>query len=93
MKPILKDVDLLLLMTVNPGFGGQSFIPEVLDKVKQAVAWREELGTNFEIEVDGGINQETAVACKNAGVDVFVAGSAIFNQTDRKQMIETIRHA
>ncbi len=54
IKPILKYVDLVLFMTVNPGFGGQLFIPEVLDKVKQAVSWREDFDLSFEIEVDGG---------------------------------------
>ncbi|WP_058307862.1 ribulose-phosphate 3-epimerase [Gracilibacillus massiliensis] len=93
IKPILKDVDLVLFMTVNPGFGGQSFIPEVLDKVKQAAKWRKELGLSFEIEVDGGVNTETAKQCIEAGVDVLVAGSAIFNEEDRKQAIEKIRQS
>ncbi|SHN15645.1 ribulose-phosphate 3-epimerase [Gracilibacillus kekensis] len=93
IKPILKDVDLVLFMTVNPGFGGQSFIPEVLDKVNKAAKWREELGLSFEIEVDGGVNPETAKQCIDAGVDVLVAGSAIFNEKDRKQAIEKIRQS
>ncbi|RCW70759.1 ribulose-phosphate 3-epimerase [Saliterribacillus persicus] len=93
IKPILKHVDLVLFMTVNPGFGGQSFIPEVLDKVKQAVIWRKELELDFEIEVDGGINSETAKLCKEAGVDVFVAGSAIFDNEDRHKAIQSIYQA
>ncbi|MGP4040344.1 ribulose-phosphate 3-epimerase [Gracilibacillus sp. D59] len=92
IKPILKDVDLVLFMTVNPGFGGQVFIPEVLDKVKQAVKWREELGLSFEIEVDGGVNKDTAKQCVEAGVDVLVAGSAIFNEKDRASAIQEIRN-
>ncbi|GAE91678.1 ribulose-phosphate 3-epimerase [Gracilibacillus boraciitolerans JCM 21714] len=93
IKPILKDVDLVLFMTVNPGFGGQSFIPEVLDKVKQAAKWREELGLSFEIEADGGVNEETAKQCIAAGVDVLVAGSAIFNEIDRENAIKKIRQS
>ncbi|QGH34493.1 ribulose-phosphate 3-epimerase [Gracilibacillus salitolerans] len=92
IKPIIKDVELVLFMTVNPGFGGQVFIPEVLDKVKQAVKWREELDLSFEIEVDGGVNEETAKQCVEAGVDVLVAGSAIFNEKDRASAIQKIRN-
>ncbi|WP_117169751.1 ribulose-phosphate 3-epimerase [Paraliobacillus sediminis] len=91
--PILKDVDLVLFMTVNPGFGGQSFIADVLSKVKQAAVWRKEFAPHVEFEVDGGINAETAKLCTDAGVDVLVAGSAIFNQQDRHKAIEVIRHA
>ncbi|WP_163579782.1 ribulose-phosphate 3-epimerase [Gracilibacillus saliphilus] len=92
IKPIIKDVELVLFMTVNPGFGGQTFIPEVLDKVRQAVQWREELDLSFEIEVDGGVNEETAKQCVEAGVDVLVAGSAIFNEKDRALAIQKIRN-
>ncbi|UOQ85530.1 ribulose-phosphate 3-epimerase [Gracilibacillus salinarum] len=92
IKPILKDVELVLFMTVNPGFGGQVFIPEVLEKVQQAVKWREELGLAFEIEVDGGVNEMTAKQCIDAGVDVLVAGSAIFNEQDRQGAIDKIRN-
>ncbi|UOQ47918.1 ribulose-phosphate 3-epimerase [Gracilibacillus caseinilyticus] len=92
IKPILKNIDLVLFMTVNPGFGGQVFIPEVLEKVQQAVQWREELGLAFEIEVDGGVNEMTAKQCIDAGVDVLVAGSAIFNEQDRQGAIEKIRN-
>ncbi|MFC4404623.1 ribulose-phosphate 3-epimerase [Gracilibacillus xinjiangensis] len=93
IKPIIHTVDLVLFMTVNPGFGGQSFIPEVLDKVRQAASWREEMELTFEIEVDGGVNQETAKLCKEAGADVLVAGSAIFNEINRKEAIDKIRNA
>ncbi|MCT2538013.1 ribulose-phosphate 3-epimerase [Aquibacillus koreensis] len=93
IRPILPDVDLVLFMTVNPGFGGQSFIPEVLTKVKKAATWRREDQLDFEIEVDGGVNTSTARLCKEAGVDVLVAGSAVFNQADRKLAIEEIRNA
>lgn len=93
LLPVLPDVDLVLIMTVNPGFGGQSFITNTLDKVKQIAKWREELNLNFEIEVDGGVNVDTAKQCVEAGVDVLVAGSAIFNHSDRKEAIENIRRA
>ncbi|WP_440895245.1 ribulose-phosphate 3-epimerase [Amphibacillus sp. Q70] len=93
IKPIFPEIDLLLFMTVNPGFGGQAFIPSVLDKVKQAVKWREEMGLEIEFEVDGGINPDTAKLCAKAGVDVFVAGSAIFSQADRARAIQEIKQA
>lgn len=93
LYPILQDVDLVLFMTVNPGFGGQQFIPTVIDKIKQADKWRQAFAPNVEFEVDGGINEQTAKQCARVGVDVFVAGSAIFNQADRKQAISSIRHA
>lgn len=91
IKPILQDIDLLLFMTVNPGFGGQTFIPAVLEKVKLADTWRKELNLEIEFEVDGGINSETAKLCAAAGVDVFVAGNAIFGQTNRLQAMDVIR--
>ncbi|MRH42214.1 ribulose-phosphate 3-epimerase [Aquibacillus halophilus] len=93
IKPVLPDVDLVLLMTVNPGFGGQIFIPSVLAKIKTIATWRKEMNLSFEIEVDGGINPETAKLCKEAGVDVFVAGNAVFNKEDRKKAIASIRQA
>ncbi|WP_017471842.1 ribulose-phosphate 3-epimerase [Amphibacillus jilinensis] len=91
VKPILPELDLLLFMTVNPGFGGQTFISSVLDKIKQADQWRKALGLNLEFEVDGGINIDTAKQCADVGVDVFVAGSAIFNVNDRSQAIKELR--
>lgn len=91
IEPILSDVDLVLLMTVNPGFGGQSFIDSVLSKISQIAAWREERNYSFEIEVDGGVNRSTAQKCVDAGADVLVAGSAIFGKDDRKKAISDIR--
>jgi ribulose-phosphate 3-epimerase len=91
IKDVVTDVDLVLLMTVNPGFGGQKFIPNVLNKIKQVKQLKEELGLNFEIEVDGGVNAETARLCVEAGADVLVAGSYIFNNKDRKEAMDTIR--
>ncbi|WP_062319861.1 ribulose-phosphate 3-epimerase [Halolactibacillus sp. JCM 19043] len=91
IRPILPELDLLLFMTVNPGFGGQSFISSVLDQIKQADQWRKDMQLDLEFEVDGGINTETARWCKEAGIDVFVAGSFIFNKTDRKEAIDQLR--
>lgn len=89
--PILKDVDLVLLMTVNPGFGGQAFIKDVLPKISQVRSLITERGLSVEVEVDGGVNPETAALCVDAGADVLVAGSAIYQQTDRKEAISSIR--
>jgi ribulose-phosphate 3-epimerase len=76
---IAEYVDLLLIMTVNPGFGGQKFIPNSIRRIGEAVTIRTKLQANFLIEIDGGVNNETIVSAKKAGVDVFVAGSAIFD--------------
>ncbi|MDC3416438.1 ribulose-phosphate 3-epimerase [Aquibacillus salsiterrae] len=92
IQHVLPNVDLVLLMTVNPGFGGQSFIHYVLNKVEEVDKLRKEQGLRFEIEVDGGVNADTAKLCKDAGVDVLVAGSAIFNQRDRAKAIASIRN-
>lgn len=91
IKETLSYVDLVLVMTVNPGFGGQSFIHETLPKIKQLDALRKEHGYQFELEVDGGVNVETAKLCTDAGADVLVAGSAIFNEKNRKEAITKIR--
>jgi ribulose-phosphate 3-epimerase len=89
--PILNDVDLVLLMTVNPGFGGQAFITDVLPKISQVRSLITERGLSVEVEVDGGVNPETAALCVDAGADVLVAGSAIYQQTDREKAISSIR--
>lgn len=88
---ILDDIDMVLFMTVNPGFGGQKFIHSVLPKIKTAASMINERGLDIEIEVDGGVNPETAKLCIEAGANVLVAGSAVFNQEDRKKAIEAIR--
>lgn len=90
IKDILPEVDLVLIMTVNPGFGGQSFIHQALHKIEQVDSWRKELNLSFEIQVDGGVNVDTAKQCTDAGADVLVAGSAIFNQSNRHQAIKEI---
>lgn len=91
IRDVLSDIDLVLLMTVNPGFGGQTFIPNVLKKIEQVKRWKDDQSLTFEIEVDGGINDETAKQCVEKGVDVLVAGSYIFNNKNREQAIEMIR--
>ena len=80
VEPYLSKVDLVLIMTVNPGFGGQPFITETLPKVQQAFAWRKEKNLNYRIEVDGGINFETAAECARAGADTFVSGTGLFGE-------------
>lgn len=91
VREILPDIDLVLLMTVNPGFGGQTFIPGVLKKIEQIARYKEEYGYTFEIEVDGGINQETGRLCVEKGANVLVAGSSIFKEQDRKKAIQLLR--
>jgi len=92
IESILEDVDLVLLMTVNPGFGGQTFIHSVLPKVKQLRTLLDQRGLgHVEIEIDGGVNPETARLCEEAGATVLVAGSAVFNQADRAKAIAAIR--
>lgn len=93
VKPFLAQIDLLLIMTVNPGFGGQNFIEEVLPKIQQAAAWRRELGLRFRLEVDGGINAQTAAECARAGADTFVCGTAIFGQRNLRAAIRRLRKA
>lgn len=91
IEPVLGDVDLVLVMTVNPGFGGQAFIPSCLDKIKQLADLRQERGYQYEIEVDGGVNEETGALCLEAGADILVAGSYIFGASDRAQAIASLR--
>ncbi|GFH40938.1 ribulose-phosphate 3-epimerase [Pseudolactococcus insecticola] len=90
IKHVLGLVDMVLVMTVNPGFGGQKFLPECLEKVRELAEIREFRGLDFEIEVDGGVDDETIVACRAAGADVFVAGSYVFNG-DVAENIATLR--
>ncbi len=90
---ILPLVDLVLLMTVNPGFSGQAFIPEVLPKITTVRKMLERCGSNAEIQVDGGINRETAAGVVKAGANVLVAGSAIFGSRDIAAAVRQIRKA
>ena len=87
----LEDCDMVLLMSVNPGFGGQKFIPQVLHKIKALAALKAARGLSFEIEVDGGVNEITAPLCRQAGATVLVAGSAVFNAPDPGEMILRLR--
>jgi ribulose-phosphate 3-epimerase len=87
----LEDLDLLLVMTVEPGFGGQAFMPEMLDKVREAAAWRESHGARYLIEVDGGIAPDTARTARAAGAEVFVAGHSIYRQTDPHVALANLR--
>lgn len=93
IQHVLEDIDLVLFMTVNPGFGGQKFIQSVVPKIKQLSDIIKEKELSIEIEIDGGINEETIVACAEAGATVFVAGSAIYSQKDRTQALQAIRKA
>jgi len=93
LEPILPDLDFVLVMSVNPGFGGQSFIPAVLDKVRAIDAWRRQHHPNLKIQVDGGIKPSTIAAARNAGVDWFVAGSAVFGTDDYGAAIRALRAA
>lgn len=93
LYPYLAYCDLVLVMTVEAGYGGQSFIPEMLEKVKALAAKRAELGLSYEIEVDGGINAKNAADAVAAGADVLVAGSAVFGASDRAAVIAAMKKA
>lgn len=93
LEPILDEIDLALVMTVNPGFGGQSLIESTLGKVEQLATWKSSRGYRYEIEVDGGVNAETAKLCTDAGAEVLVAGSAIFNKDNRSEAIKALRQS
>ena len=91
VKPHLGQIDLLLIMTVNPGFGGQPFITETLPKIQQARAWRAEKRLDYRIEVDGGINFQTAAECAHAGADTFVSGTGLFQQRNLKAALKKMQ--
>jgi ribulose-phosphate 3-epimerase len=90
-EPFLDEVDSLLIMTVNPGFGGQSFITETLPKIQQAAAWRRERGLNYRIAVDGGVDFETVAQCAKAGADTFISGTCLFQQRNLKGAVAKLR--
>lgn len=90
---LLPHVDMLLVMTVEPGFGGQSFMPEVLPKIAEADDWRRAHGADFRIEVDGGITVDTVAGTVRAGADTLVAGSAVFDPADRRAAVRTLLDA
>ncbi|GAA0484997.1 ribulose-phosphate 3-epimerase [Alkalibacterium sp. m-11] len=89
----LHMTDLVLVMTVNPGFGGQSFIKETVSKIEQLAALKQEHGYSYEIEVDGGINDETAKVCIEAGATVLVAGSYVYGASDAGQQITNLKQS
>ncbi len=91
VRPYLEQIDLLLIMTVNPGFGGQEFIHETLPKMQQAHAWRRERKLAYRIGVDGGINFKTAAECAQAGADMFVSGTTLFGQRNLKAAVIKMR--
>ena len=91
IEAVLGQVDQVLVMTVNPGFGGQAFIPATLDKVRQLADLRQKQGYSYLIEVDGGVNDKTAADCLAAGADILVAGSYVFGHSDPAQAIQTLK--
>ena len=91
LKHVMDKVDMILLMSVNPGFGGQKFIPHTLEKLKQARALIDASGREIRLEIDGGVNVQNIREIAAAGADTFVAGSAIFNQPDYKAVIDAMR--
>ena len=91
IEAVLGQVDQVLVMTVNPGFGGQAFIPATLDKVRQLADLRQKNGYNYLIEVDGGVNDKTAADCLAAGADILVAGSYVFGHSNPAQAIQTLK--
>ncbi len=93
LDEIIEDADLVLLMSVNPGFGGQSFIPQVLSKIELLRNTLNESGVELDVQVDGGIKPENAGAIKKAGANVLVAGSAVFNSKDYAKAIQALRDA
>lgn len=92
LRYILPDIDMVLLMSVNPGFGGQSFIPSVLQKVRNLRELIEAKNPKCLIEVDGGVNDKNALSLKQAGVDILVAGSFIFGARDYSQAIDLLKN-
>ena len=91
VEPLLKYIDLLLVMTVNPGFGGQPFIEEVIPKIQQVDAWRRQKKLKFHLEVDGGINLAKAAECARAGADAFVSGTSLFGQHNLRAAVKKMR--
>ncbi len=91
VRYLLPSCDMVLVMSVNPGFGGQRFIPETLDKIARIKQMLQESGGSADIEVDGGVNEQNAKACIAAGANVLVAGNSVFHSDNPKKTIETLR--
>lgn len=93
LEDIITDIDLVLIMSVNPGFGGQKFIPQALDKVRKLKQMINDSGSNALIEIDGGVNVDNAAELVDAGVDVLVAGNAVFSSPDPMGTIKKLKQA
>ena len=93
LEEVLPHIDIALIMTVNPGFGGQKLIPECLEKVKKLRILREKAGLSFKISVDGGINEKTVPEAKKAGADILVMGTAFFENNDKRALIEKLTNS
>lgn len=91
IEAVLDMVDQVLVMTVNPGFGGQKFLPSTLQKIEQLQTFREERGFDFDIEIDGGVNNETIKSAYDAGANVFVAGSYVYDKVDPAAKISILK--
>jgi ribulose-phosphate 3-epimerase len=91
VEPYLHRIDSLLIMTVNPGFGGQGFITECLPKIQQAALWRRKLGLKFRIGVDGGVHFQTVASCAAAGADTFISGTGLFGHKNLKTAVAKMR--
>src|SRR5215471_6973093 len=91
VEPYLKQIDSLLIMTVHPGFGGQSFIYETLPKIQQAREWREQRRLHYHIGVDGGVDFETVADCAHAGADAFISGTALFHKRNLEAAVKKMR--
>jgi ribulose-phosphate 3-epimerase len=91
IEKYLPLVDLVLIMTVNPGFGGQSFMADQVEKIKHVRTWANKNNPKLHIEVDGGINPDTAKACRQAGANVFVAGNYVFKHKNYAEAIQSLR--
>ena len=92
LKDIIADIDLVCLMSVNPGFGGQSFIPNTLNKIKELKKMIDESGSQAKIEIDGGVTLDNAQSIIDAGADVLVAGNTVFKSTNPKETIRILKH-
>ena len=91
IEPVLDMVDQVLVMTVNPGFGGQKFLPSTIKKIAQLKALKDAMGYQFDIEIDGGVNNETITAAYEGGANVFVAGSYVYDKVDPAAKIATLK--
>ena len=91
ISPIIQDLDFILLMSVNPGFGGQKFLPLVYDKIRKIKNYTKSINTSIEIEIDGGVNDLNANLLKKAGANILVAGSYVFGKSDYKNQINSLR--